>query len=538
MKKINIFLSSAMNGELDDERKSITQLFNSDAILKNFYNFFAIEKSASPYPIEKAYLDEVSRSDILVCLFKNSLRIPVKKEYEKARVEGKKVFSYIYQDASNRADELTDFIKTELFKYDPGFFDSTFCILESVKQDIHNDLVNTYQASIGNKQNDVLRLEMYRSKSLYRYFSDDEIENNKEKYQNLSADQFVILAEEIRIKTGNFFNSLLITEIGISIYPNNWHLLNNRGIILSEMGLKDHSFYSYHEALQINNNDESILYNIGNYFFDKKDYLTSINYYKKAIESNPQKTNALNKISLAYRYLNQSQNFLTYSERAYHLEKNEMYLLNYIIALADCGQIDDAKKILEDEIGKESKRYVNILAYIFWKSNETEKVISLLGYGEIVDNWEIGLYLFESYLKTNELNNAVKSIHTMTEKLNFQPEDYNNFGFILQRYDFIDLSNEYLQKAIDYNPSLLEPRITLISNYAKSKNYDKALELCNQSLEMFPFEPKLIRNKYLIYYYQNDLKTGMKFLFDKTFSVTGLTDEMPDGFMDQILKSF
>ena len=193
MSKINIFLSSAMNGELDDERNSIIQLFSENEIIKNFYNLFAIEKSASTNRIEDAFLSEVSKADIVVCLFKKDLRIPVKKEYEKARKEGKKVFIYLYEDSSERNEDLNLFIKEEIYKYDPGFFDSTYRLLENLKKDINEDIISTYRSTIGSNGFDVFRQEVNTSFSYYRFFEPATIENNKAKFKDFDINQFILL---------------------------------------------------------------------------------------------------------------------------------------------------------------------------------------------------------------------------------------------------------------------------------------------------------------------------------------------------------
>ncbi len=64
MRKLNVFLSSEMTGELDRERDGIRIFFMTDSILKEFFELYAIEEHASPQPIEKAYINEVKNSDL------------------------------------------------------------------------------------------------------------------------------------------------------------------------------------------------------------------------------------------------------------------------------------------------------------------------------------------------------------------------------------------------------------------------------------------------------------------------------------------
>ena len=68
MRKLNVFLSSAMTGEFDRERDGLRILFQTDSTLKEFFELYTIEAHASPQSIQKAYIDEVKNSDLLILL--------------------------------------------------------------------------------------------------------------------------------------------------------------------------------------------------------------------------------------------------------------------------------------------------------------------------------------------------------------------------------------------------------------------------------------------------------------------------------------
>ena len=48
LKRLSVFLSSAMTGELDSERDGIRILFENDPVLREFFELYTIEEHASP----------------------------------------------------------------------------------------------------------------------------------------------------------------------------------------------------------------------------------------------------------------------------------------------------------------------------------------------------------------------------------------------------------------------------------------------------------------------------------------------------------
>lgn len=79
MKRLSVFLSSAMTGELDSERDGVRILFDTDQVLKEFFELYVIEEHASPQPIERAFIKEVRQSELLILLLDKQLRDAVEK---------------------------------------------------------------------------------------------------------------------------------------------------------------------------------------------------------------------------------------------------------------------------------------------------------------------------------------------------------------------------------------------------------------------------------------------------------------------------
>ncbi|MHC4267761.1 MAG: hypothetical protein ACYSTS_04790 [Planctomycetota bacterium] len=83
-----------MTGELDKERDAIRLLFAADALLREFSQLYAIEEHTSPQGIEKAFIEEVKESDVVILLLDKQLREAVKKEFQTAKIWGEAIYIY------------------------------------------------------------------------------------------------------------------------------------------------------------------------------------------------------------------------------------------------------------------------------------------------------------------------------------------------------------------------------------------------------------------------------------------------------------
>jgi tetratricopeptide (TPR) repeat protein len=354
----------------------------------------------------------------------------------------------------------------------------------------------------------------------------------------MSEDQFIVLTEEIRSRSGNLKEALLVAEVGLSQFPMSWKLLNNRGLILDDMGLREHSFQSYLRAFEINALDESVVYNLGNYYYGEQDFDTAIRYYEEALRLNPEKKSALNKISVAYRNLKRYDKFLEFALLVYNLEHNEMYATNLVLAYSECGQLDKAYDLLQAFFPPESEKRRTLKAYTDWENGKYEEVIAALGLGESVVNLDVAHALLESYLALGLLDEAISSFEIMKSINSYSAAEYQNFGFLLHKYNHFELSNTYLRKCISLNPKMVEPRITLTANLGTQKDFAEALATCEEALKLFPKESRLIRNKYLLLMDQGHMKEATSFLLDKMFEGAGIEDFVPPQLREILELSF
>ena len=112
MKKIQVFLSSAMNGELGTERAVLRARFGPGTLLGNTFELYLFEDNASPVSATTAYVQEVENSPIAVFLFAETLRPAVVEEFN-AATRGSAIFCYL-RAGSRRTSELDEFIRDRI----------------------------------------------------------------------------------------------------------------------------------------------------------------------------------------------------------------------------------------------------------------------------------------------------------------------------------------------------------------------------------------------------------------------------------------
>jgi GTP 3',8-cyclase len=108
MRKIQVFLSSAMSGELKTERAVLKERFSIGRLLSSTFDLYLFEDNAAPNPAEAVYVQEVERSAIVIFLFSETLRKGVVEEFD-AATRGSAIFCYL-RSGAERTNELDRFI--------------------------------------------------------------------------------------------------------------------------------------------------------------------------------------------------------------------------------------------------------------------------------------------------------------------------------------------------------------------------------------------------------------------------------------------
>ena len=489
-----------MTGELDSERDGVRILFGTDPVLKEFFELYAIEEHASPQTIEKAFVEEVRQSDLLILLLDQQLRDAVEKEFFEASSSNTRIFVYI-RNTGKRDEKLAEFIGQQAYRFHCGSFYDPIDLCSKIRNDILSDLTRKYSEAtnvekLGQDYVAVSSTREYFGSSLRYYEHDLLIQvSESDPFKDMDADQLVVLATFEAVENGNLKKALLIYEIILLRHPNNWHAYNNRGLVLSEMGHVEDAFFSYRKALELNSEADSTLYNIGIYFRDKGRYDEAIKYYLRALAIKPDKTSALGHLVDIYFSKKEYTKALEYAEKAYSFENNSINLSNLCLALAFAGKKTDA--ITKAEGLKDTKYYGKIRAFIFYSSEdwanclaEIDKSFQLWGF-----DYDLSIKKVYCLIFLHDVEKATSWLTEIEEKHYLYPYDYNNIGwaFYEKKLD-LGYSAKLLRKAVEGNPTILAAWKNLQCVLGELNEVEEGLQVSNRALDYFPDDTGVIMN--------------------------------------------
>lgn len=531
MKRLSVFLSSAMTGELNSERDGVRILFGTDQVLKEFFELYAIEEHASPQSIEKAFVEEVRQSDLLILLLDQQLRDAVEQEFHEADSSNTRIFVYI-RNAGKRDERLAQFIGQEAYRFHCGTFHDPMDLCLKIRSDILSDLTRQYfEATRVEKSSQdyvaVSSTKEYFSSGL-RYYDYDLLVQVSESdpFKDINIDQLVVLATLEAEETGNLKKALLIYEIILLRDPRNWQAYNNRGLVLYEMGQADDAFFSYRKALELNGEADATLYNIGIYYRDRGRYDEAIQYYRRALAIKPGKASALGHLVGIYFSIHEYAKALKYAHEAYKFESSSINLSNLCIALAFAGKKEEA--IIKAKILNNTKYYEKIMAFIFYSSEdwpncmaEIDKFFQLWGF-----DYDLSIKKAYCLIYSNNLEMATSWLTEIEEKHYLYPSDYNNIGWTLyeKRLDLAH-SAKLLRKAVEGDPTILAAWKNLQCVLGELKEFEEALLVSDRALSFFPDDTGVIMNRAKFLFLSGEIRQASSYAIREFTRLFG--NEMP-----------
>jgi tetratricopeptide (TPR) repeat protein len=529
-----------MTGELDSERDGIRILFGTDAVLKEFFELYAIEEHASPQPIEKAYIDEVRHSDLLVLLLDEQLRDAVEKEFLEASESNLRIFVYI-RNTGKRDERLAEFIGQQAYRFHCGSFNDPMDLCSKIRNDILSDLTRKYSEAIRVEKLDqdyvaVSSTKEYFGSSL-RYYDHNLLMRISESdtFRDMDADQLIVLATLKAEETGNLKEALLIYEIILLRDPYNWQAYNNRGLVLYEMGHVDDAFFSYRKALELNGEADATLYNIGIYYRDKNRYDEAIDYYQKALAIKPDKTSALGHLVGIYFSKKEYKKALEYAEKAYSFEKDHINLSNLCTALALAGAKEDA--LIKTEGLKGTKYHEKIRAHIFYSSEEwgdcmveIDKFFRLWGF-----DYDLSIKRVYCLIHMNDIKRAVAWLTELEEKHYLYPSDYNNIAWKLyERKLELQYAARLLRKAVEGDPTIVAAWKNLQCVLGELKEVEEGLLVSDRALKYFPYDTGVIMNRAKFLFVSGDIRQAASYAIRELTRLFGR--EMPAPEIEEMIN--
>lgn len=541
-KYISVFLSSAMTGELGIERNSVRTLFRENSTIKSFYDLFAIEEHASPDAIERAFTKEVQNSNIVIILLGDEYRDAVIKEYQTARLSDKLIFIYI-KHPKQRSTKLSEFISSEVYKYNPGTFHDTIDLCDKIKQDLRSDLFNAYNPKLPMHSEDVpyVVTQAAYPYSLDSYYPYDTIQTTagSENIKSLSTDQLIQFSLILADDSGDLRGALLLLEVAILKDPDNWMLHNNRGQLLNKMGFIRNSIHAYKNSSVLKPDSDVALYNIGGAYYELGQYSDAIRYMMEALKYEPKKESALSRLSACYLRLNEGVKALKFAKQAIRLDESESNIINLSSSHALVGEFEKAIEVAA-KLTSKSNKYKVLLAHIYYQQKDYEQAIHIIGEIESTEklDYQTALVKYHCLLFHIGSESALNWLSEMDMRFPVRPADYNDMAYSLLGVEgSSDTVTHILRKCVDQDPTIPEAWQNLQSNLGALEENEEGLKVCDEALRHHPFDPKSISNRMKFLMNLGRYSELVQFTYEKAFGVFG-NDMNSDIFGKELKKVF
>jgi tetratricopeptide (TPR) repeat protein len=512
-----------MTGDLNQERTSIKVLFRSNINLTRFFNLYAIEEHASPSGIEEAYVEEVLKSDVLIVLLGSELRQAVAKEF-KAALEGRlKVFCYMKKGVV-ASDELSEFINKEAYKVHCGTFFEPLELVKKIESDLIDDLIRSYSESLGSQRD--LERKGYATgistapRSEYRFFPSDYLihVSRREEISRLDKDQLMSLAILLQEQQGDYRSALLLYEVGLLRFPDDWMLHNNRGTVLDAMGLFEASLFSYKKVIDLNPDAHTAYYNVANKLMDLGRTKEAIGYYERSLQLEPSKVAAMNRLATCYLKAGMYKHALEWSDKAVAISTDIDLRANNALILS---AIDDDERALAmcEEIRGNEYYYSFVHAQILYKMTDYEGTLRdidiILEAGAL--DYDLAIKKFYCLSGLKRIDDARSWIKTIEERYPFRADDYNNIGYeLMTTFKMRGEAVELFRKAIDLNPQMMVAWNNLQACLGEMGKFQEGLQACDEALAINSFDKKSIRNRYIFLIALGRFDEAIAFIFAKT----------------------
>jgi tetratricopeptide (TPR) repeat protein len=211
-----------------------------------------------------------------------------------------------------------------------------------------------------------------------------------------------------------------------------------------------------------------------------------------------------------------------YFSRALERNPKELTVVNeYVFTLVASGKSGDAKKILEDYLGKEPKNH------LLWemkgrfhlaekKPEEAERAFLTaieLKPDFIRPYYELGVL----YMAQKKLPDAESRFRKVVEKNDRSPGTHALLGVVLSSQGKIDEANEHYRRSLDLAPKNALAANNLASNLSDhGGNLDEALKFAQIAREAAPEDPNVADTLGWIYYKKDLIDTAYPLLYDSS----------------------
>jgi tetratricopeptide (TPR) repeat protein len=499
MKRLHVFLSSAMTGELALERSGLQLYFHTDPVLLQFTSLYAIEAHASPHSIEQAFLAEVQDSHLLIVLLDKQLRPAVQQEFLTARDKNIRTLVFIRERTDARDPALAAFISSEAYKVHCGPFNNVADLCSKVKEAILGDLLNTYRRTAPAIPLPPSFVYLSHGPSggnpLFTPAELDALRSNPN-IAALNAEQLVSIAMLQTTEKWDFRTGLMLLELAINQDPHYWQAFHNKAQLLDDIGLKRDALLWSQRALELNPHSHPTLHNLGIHYYRTGDNAKAKGFFLRALHELPGKHSSLSYlVNIAFAEKNYAD-AETYARQALASEAGDLERANLAYALALNGKIPDAKAELNQMKGR-SKEYLRAASYIEELDSNIPGAIDLLDEFTRRYGVERQLCVKKAFLLLHlGLYAQTRTWLEFVEKhVPLDAGDYNDLAWELVRKKIeFPFAAQLLEKAVSLDPSVVVAWKNLQLCYDSDATREEGLAVARRAYEFHPHNPGIAQN--------------------------------------------
>lgn len=300
------------------------------------------------------------------------------------------------------------------------------------------------------------------------------------------------------------FDYAILDKNNQIVRENNKEAYRGKGIAYLESGEYEDAIENFQKALKIdekNDLNQDIMYYLAEADEKNEDYEGAIIVYNN-IESIEKSGTLYLKRAQANMELEQYDAAGNDFDRAINMEKNNLsYFLEKYFMLIQADKTEEAKELLDTASAVEAKDDTNkvYLAMIHYYQGGTEKAIAELSELKQSNNILACYYLGDIYIEEKEYEKAAVSYEayldseeTDEELLTDVYESLANCYVKLSKYEKAII---LLEKAVALEEGKDQKKLKkiLISIYEKNLQFDKALQVAENYLEIYPKDKEIKR---------------------------------------------
>lgn len=307
----------------------------------------------------------------------------------------------------------------------------------------------------------------------------------------------------------------------LEIEENNEDALGNLGVVSKALGNSKEAINYYIKAIKINPHNALTYNNLGNALKDIKDYKRAIQAFSDCIKRNPKNSSAYNNLGITFEALGDKNKAIWAYKEAVRINPNFSKAVNNIgVILYKQEKYEEAIQIFKIalNIDKDYHELHSNIGACLNKLKKYDEAISSLNLAIEKDPQNAGAYtnLGNVYNKIYEYKKAAK-LHEKSIEL--APNGVNAYSNVGTSYKYLNQANKAIEsykKAIELDPNFVNAHFDLATMYLAKGDYENGFKEYEYRFQKDEMKSHIFNNKDI---FSKPMFTGKEDIKDKTLLI-------------------